>query len=388
MPIFGFVKGRQDATGATVSVIYVPPPAPPRDLGSRRGRPRSGDLHHRRHPGPRHAGRAQQDEGRRSPLQDETLLLGPNCPGLITPTRSRSASCPGSHPPQGPHRRRSRSGTLTYLKPSPSSPSSAWASLRRSASAATRSTVWKHIDVMRMFNDDPDTDAVIVIGESAARTKPKPRQWCKANMKKPMVGFIAGVTAPAGKRMGHACWLSILPASVLQMSAKRHALPVIRWRRCCRPPSSSPAQVLATRPDVIFGQADSPAATPSEHLAIMNRDCRGRVLMCSPDSDSGMIRPRGKGWCVVLYVIDSVSPERLDALVEVAVAQFEAFQNLRAERDDATASRPNASPSTVPRRVLMRARRLDEDGAYHALRKLAMERGPKPNRRGARTSSR
>jgi response regulator NasT len=67
----------------------------------------------------------------------------------------------------------------------------------------------------------------------------------------------------------------------------------------------------------------------------MNRDCPRPVLMCSPDSDSGMIRRAVKAG-VSSYVIDSVSPERLDALVEVAVAQFEAFQNLRAERDDAT----------------------------------------------------
>ena len=62
----------------------------------------------------------------------------------------------------------------------------------------------KHIDVMQMFNDDPDTDAVIMIGEIGGPDEAEAAQWCKANMKKPIVGFIAGVTAPAGKRMGHA----------------------------------------------------------------------------------------------------------------------------------------------------------------------------------------
>ncbi len=62
----------------------------------------------------------------------------------------------------------------------------------------------KHIDVMQAFNDDPDTDAVIMIGEIGGPDEADAARWCKANIKKPVVGFIAGVTAPAGKRMGHA----------------------------------------------------------------------------------------------------------------------------------------------------------------------------------------
>jgi succinyl-CoA synthetase alpha subunit len=62
----------------------------------------------------------------------------------------------------------------------------------------------KHIDIMKMFNDDPETDAVVMIGEIGGPDEADAARWCKANMQKPVVGFIAGVTAPAGKRMGHA----------------------------------------------------------------------------------------------------------------------------------------------------------------------------------------
>jgi two-component system, response regulator / RNA-binding antiterminator len=135
-------------------------------------------------------------------------------------------------------------------------------------------------------------------------------------------------------------------------------------------------QVLATKPDVIFIQADSPSRDTLEHLAIMNRDCPRPVLLFSQDTDSAMIRRAVKAG-VSSYVVDSVSSERLEGLVEVAIAQFEEFQHLRTERDDATRKLSERIVVDKAKGLLMKARGLNEDAAYHALRKLAMERGRK-----------
>ncbi len=204
IPIFATVGEAAKNTGASVSVIYVPPAGaaaaiweaveadldlaicitegiPVRDMLEVRNRMRAKEA----------AGGKQ------------TLLLGPNCPGLITPEQIKIGIMPGHIHRAGRIGVVSRSGTLTY---------EAVAQLteiglgQSSAVGIGGDPIngLKHIDIMRLFNDDPDTDAVIMIGEIGGPDEAEAALWCKDHMKKPIVGFIAGVTAPAGKRMGHA----------------------------------------------------------------------------------------------------------------------------------------------------------------------------------------
>lgn len=204
IPIYASVKDAKAQTGATVSVIYVPPAgaaaaiweAVEADLDLAicitEGIPIKDMLEVRNRMKAKEAAGGKQ-----------TLLLGPNCPGTITPDEIKIGIMPGHIHKKGRVGVVSRSGTLTY---------EAVAQLtelgigQSSAVGIGGDPIngLKHIDIMRLFNEDPDTDAVIMIGEIGGPDEADAARWCKANMKKPVVGFIAGVTAPPGKRMGHA----------------------------------------------------------------------------------------------------------------------------------------------------------------------------------------
>jgi len=200
IPIFGSVRNAKQNTGATVSVIYVPPPfaaaaiweaveadldlvicitegIPVRDLVEVRDRMRKQNR--------------------------KTLLLGPNCPGVITPDELKIGIMPGHIHKKGRVGVVSRSGTLTYEAVGQLTELGIGQSSAVGIGGDPVNGL-KHIDVLKLFNDDPQTDAVIMIGEIGGSDEEDAAHWAKANMKKPVVGFIAGVTAPPGKRMGHA----------------------------------------------------------------------------------------------------------------------------------------------------------------------------------------
>ena len=200
IPIFGSVREAKEKTGVNASVIYVPPPGaaaaiweaveadldlvicitegiPVRDMIEVRDRMRK--------------------------QKRKTLLLGPNCPGAITPDEIKIGIMPGHIHRKGPIGVVSRSGTLTYEAVGQLTE----IGLGQSSAVGIGGDPvngLKHIDILRLFNDDPATEAVVMIGEIGGSDEEEAALWARQNMKKPVVGFIAGVTAPPGKRMGHA----------------------------------------------------------------------------------------------------------------------------------------------------------------------------------------
>jgi succinyl-CoA synthetase alpha subunit len=239
VPIFDTVAEAAAETGATVSAIFVPPPFAADAIlecvdaklalavAITEGIPVNDMI-----------------RVKSAMCHSKTRLIGPNCPGVVTPGRGDKSQggCRIGIAPGYIHRRGnvgvvSRSGTLTY--------EAVWQLTTRGYGQSTCVGIGgdpvngtNHTDVLQMFNDDPETEAIIMIGEIGGSAEVDAARWAAENCKKPIAAFIAGATAPAGRRMGHAG--AIVGGAEDTAEAKKRIL-----RECGIAVADSPADMAA-----------------------------------------------------------------------------------------------------------------------------------------------
>lgn len=238
VPVFNTVREARDEAGANASVIYVPPPFAAKAIEE--------------------AVEAELDlvicitEG--VPVRDmirvrdmmrgaKTTLVGPNCPGVITPDEIKIGIMPGYIHKKGGIGVVSRSGTLTYE-----------AVHQLTALGLGQSTCvgiggdpvngLKHRDVLELFENDSETKVAVMVGEIGGSDEEDAAEWARDNMSKPVVGFIAGVTAPPGKRMGHA-------GAIISGGSGAAADKIAKMESCNIPTTKNPAEIGALLKSVL-----------------------------------------------------------------------------------------------------------------------------------------
>jgi succinyl-CoA synthetase alpha subunit len=214
VPVFGGVAEAMKETGADVSVIFVPPPfakaavieAVDAGIGLAvvitEGIPVHDSTYFWAH--------AQGSS---------TRIIGPNCPGLISPGRSNAGIIPANITKQGKIGLVSKSGTLTYQMMYELRDIGFSTAVGIGGDPVIGTT---HIDALQAFQDDPETEAIVMIGEIGGDAEERAADFVKANVTKPVVGYVAGFTAPEGKTMGHAG--AIVSGSAGTAQAKQEAL--------------------------------------------------------------------------------------------------------------------------------------------------------------------
>jgi len=217
LPVFGTVKEAMDETGANVSVLFVPPAFTqaacveaidaemPLIVVITEGVP------------------VQDTAEVWSYLQGKkTRMIGPNCPGIITPGESLAGITPHTIAGKGPVGLVSKSGTLTYQMMYELRDFGFSTAIGIGGDPIVGTT---HIDALQAFEEDPETKVIVMIGEIGGDAEERAADYIKANITKPVVGYVAGFTAPEGKTMGHAG--AIVSGSAGTAAAKQEALEAV-----------------------------------------------------------------------------------------------------------------------------------------------------------------